>query len=121
MKIPNKKIFAYIKKYNQLDFGYIRNNPAFNKFKVDDINSSILQKVQGAGSLKIFDGHNVCYFKKIEENNENIYYGAVNGFFNINLSLFYLYFTDNLNENNYTSLLNSNRFVVEFKKDLWTW
>ena len=119
MKIPNKKIFAYIKKYNQLDFGDIKHNPSFNKFKVDDINSSILQKVHAAGSLKIFDGHNVCYFKKIEENNQNIYYGAVNGYFKINPRLFYTWFRDKINENGYTYLLSANRFVVEFKKDLW--
>ena len=119
MKIPNKKIFAYIKKYNQLDFGDIRNNPAFNKFKVDDITNEILQKVHGAGSLKIFDGHDICYFNKIEENNENIYYGAVNGFFKLNPKLFYTQFRDKINENGYTYLLYDDRFIIEFKKDLW--
>ena len=119
MKIPNKKIFAYIKKYNQLDFDDIKHNPSFNKFKVDDIKSSILQKVHAAGSLENFGVHNVCYFKKIEENNQNIYYGAVNGYFKINPRLFYTWFRDKINENGYTYLLNDNRFVVEFKKDLW--
>ena len=119
MKIPNKKIFAYIKKYDKLDFNDIRDNRLFNKFKVDDINSSILQKVKSNGSLQIFDGHHVCYFKKIEENNENIYYGAVNGDFKINPRLFYTCFRDKINENGYTYLLSANRFVVEFKKDLW--
>ena len=118
MKKPNKKIFAYIKKYNTLHFCYIRNNPAFNKFKVDDITNEILQKVHGAGSLKIFDGHDICYFNKIEENNENIYYGAVNGYFKVNPKLFYTQFRDKINENGYTYLLFDNRFIVEFKKDL---
>ena len=119
MKIPNKKIFAYIKKYNQLDFDNIRHNRSFDKFKVDDINSLILQKVQGAGSMrKIFDYH-VCYFNKVEENNENIYYGAVSGYLKINPKLFYTYFRDKINENGYTYLLSSNRFVVEFKKKLF--
>lgn len=116
MKIPNKKIFAYIKKYNQLDFDDIKHNPSFNKFKVDDINSSILQKVQGTGSLKKIDGYHVCYFDKIEENNQNIYFGAFSGYFNINPRLFYIYFRDKINENGYTYLLNDNRFIVEFKK-----
>ncbi len=119
MKIPNKKIFAYIKKYNKLDFCDIRHNRSFDKFKVDDINSSILQKVNGTGSLKIFVGHNVCYFHNIEENNDNIYYGAVNGYFKINPKLFYTYFRDKINENGYTYLLSFDRFVVEFKKDLF--
>ena len=119
MKIPNKKIFAYIKKYNQLDFGYIRNNPAFNKFKVDDITNEILQKVHGAGSLKIFDGHDLCYFNKIEKNNENIYYGVFSGVLKINPKLFYTHFRDKINENGYTYLLYNDRFIVEFKKDLW--
>ena len=121
MKIPNKKIFAYIKKYDKLDFCDIKHNSAFNKFKVDDIANEILQKVQWVGSLKIFDGHNVYYFSKIEENNDNIYYGAVNGYFKRNPKLFYTYFRDKINENGYTYLLSLNRFVVEFKKDLRTW
>lgn len=124
MKIPNKKIFAYIKKYNQLDFGDIKHNPSFNKFKVDDINSSILQKVQNTGSIRTFDGHNVCYFDKIEENNQNIYYGAFSGGFRWNPKLFYTTFKDKINENGYTYLLSSRwlspyRFVVEFKKKLF--
>ena len=118
MKIPNKKIFAYIKKYDKLDFCDIRHNRSFDKFKVDDIANEILQKVHAAGSLKIFYGHDVCYFKKIEENNQNIYYGAVNGYFKINPKLFYTYFRDKINENGYTYLLSFDRFVVEFKKDL---
>lgn len=119
MKIPNKKIFAYIKKYNQLDFYDIRNNPAFNKFKVNNITSSVLQKVQWVGSLKIFDGYDFSYFRKIEENNDNIYYGAVNGYFKRNPKLFYTNFRDRINENGYTYLLYDDRFIVEFKKKIF--
>ena len=119
MKIPNKKIFAYIKKYNQLDFGDIRNNPAFNKFKVNNITSLILHKVDPLCSLKIFDGYDFCYFHKREKNNENIYYGAFSGYFKINPKLFYTHFRDKINENGYTYLLFDDRFIVEFKKDLW--
>lgn len=119
MKIPNKRIFAYIKKYDKLDFGDIRNNSAFNKFKVDDVIHEILQKVQGASYMKKIDGYHVCYFDKIEKNNENMYYGAVSGYFNINPRLFYTYFRDKINENGYTYLLSLNRFVVEFKKKIF--
>ena len=119
MKIPNKKIFAYIKKYNQLDFGDIRNNPAFNKFKVNNITSSILHKVDPLCSLKIFDGYDFCYFHKIEKNNENIYYGVFSGVLKRNPKLFYTNFRDRINENGYTYLLYDDRFIVEFKKDLW--
>lgn len=119
MKIPNKKIFAYIKKYNQLDFYDIRNNRSFDKFKVDDITNEILQKVQGTCYMKKIDGYHVYYFDKIEENNQNIYYGAFSGYCNINPRLFYTYFRDKINENGYTYLLKANRFVVEFKKKLF--
>ena len=119
MKIPNKKIFAYIKKYNQLDFYDIRHYSSFNKFKVNYLANEILQKVQGTGSLRKIDGYHVCYFRKIEENNENIYYGAVSGRFKINPKLFYIYFRNKINENGYTYLLSDNRFIVEFKKKLF--
>lgn len=119
MKIPNKKIFAYIKKYNQLDFYDIRNNPAFNKFKVNNITSSVLQKVDPICSLITFDGYDFSYFRKIEKNNENIYYGVFSGDLKRNPKLFYTHFRDRINENGYTYLLYDDRFIVEFKKKVF--
>ena len=120
MKIPNKKIFAYIKKYDKLDFYDFRDKSTFNKFKVNDITSSVLQKVKSAGHTRTFNGHAFCYFDKIYENNKNIYYGALSGGFRENPKLFYTLFRDNINENGYTYLLYPDRFVVEFKKNLFT-
>ena len=71
MKIPNKKIFAYIKKYDKLDFLDVRDKSTFNKFKVKDITHSVLQKVKSKGNIRNFNGHAFCYFNKTEENNKN--------------------------------------------------
>lgn len=121
MKIPNKKIFAYIKKYNKLDFGGVRYNRSFNKFKVGNINSLILHLVSSLGSIRKDSGFIFCYFaKRVKNNNDNnIYYGVLNGDLICNPKLFYTTFQDYINENGYTYLLSSNRFVVEFKKKLF--
>ena len=120
MKIPNKKIFAYIKKYDKLDFLDVRDKSTFNKFKVNDITSSVLQKVKSKGNTRIFNGHAFCYFNKTEENNKNIYYGALHGDFQKNPKLFYTLFWDKIDENGYTYILYPDRFVVEFKKSIFT-
>lgn len=120
MKIPNKKIFAYLKKYNELDFNDIRDNRSFDKFKVDDITRSVLHLVKSAGSTRRYNDFVFCYFTKTVENNNNIYYGALHGSLIQNPKLFYTTFKDCINENGYTYLLGSNRFVVEFKKKLFT-
>lgn len=120
MKIPNKKIFAYLKKRNELDFNDIRDNSSFYKFKVDDITSSILHLVNSLGSTRESNGLFFCYFTKKVENNNNIYYGVLNGSLIWNPKLFYTTFKDYINENGYTYLLSSNRFIVEFKKKIFT-
>ena len=121
MKIPNKKIFAYIKKYDKLDFGDVRDNRSFNKFKVGNINSFISHLVKSTSSIRRYSGFIFCYLTKIVKNNNdnNIYYGVLNGYFICNPKLFYTTFQDYINENGYTYLLSSNRFVVEFKKKLF--
>lgn len=121
MKIPNKKIFAYIKKYDKLDFCNVRYNSSFNKFKVDNINSLILHLVSSIGSIRRDSGFIFCYFAKRvkNKNDNNIYYGVLDGALICNPKLFYTTFQDYINENGYTYLLNSNRFVVEFKKKLF--
>ena len=119
MKIPNKKIFAYIKKYDKLDFFDFRDKSIFNKFKVNDITHSVLKKVKSNGHTRTFNSHAFCYFDKIDENNKNIYYGALNGDFRDNPKLFYTLFWDKIDENGNTYLLYPNRFVVEFKKNLF--
>ena len=119
MKIPNKKIFAYIKKYNQLDFCNIRNNRLFDKFKVDDITRSISHLVKSTGSTRELNDFIFCYLTKTVENNNNIYYGVLNGSLIRNPKLFYTTFKDYINENGYTYLLSANRFVVEFKKKIF--
>ena len=120
MKIPNKKIFAYIKKYDKLDFLDVRDKSTFNKFKVKDITHLVLQKVKSSGNTRTFNDHAFCYFYKTEENNKNIYYGALGGYFRENPKVFYTLFRDNIDENGYTYLLYPDRFVVEFKKNLFT-
>lgn len=120
MKIPNKKIFAYIKKYDYLNFLDVRDKSTFNKFKVDDITRSVLQKVKSNGQIRTFNGHAFCYFDKIDEKNKNTYYGALNGDFQKNPKLFYTLFWDKIDENGYTYLLYPDKFVVEFKKSLFT-
>jgi len=120
MKIPNKKIFAYLKKRHELDFNDIRDNRLFNKFKVDDITRSILHLVKSTGSTREVNDFIFCYFTKTVENNNNIYYGVLNGSLVRNPKLFYTTFKDYINENGYTYLLGSNKFVVEFKKKLFT-
>ena len=120
MKIPNKKIFAYIKKYDKLDFLDVRDKSTFNKFKVKDITHSVLQKVKSSGNIRTFNDHVFCYFNKTEENNKNIYYGALHGDFQKNPKLFYTLFWDKIDEKGYTYLLYPDRFVVEFKKNLFT-
>lgn len=120
MKIPNKKIFAYIKKYDYLNFSDVRDKSTFNKFKVNDITRSVLQKVKSNGHIRTFNGHAFCYFDKIDEKNKNTYYGALNGDFQKNPKLFYTLFWDKIDENGYTYLLYPDRFVVEFKKSIFT-
>lgn len=120
MKIPNKKIFAYIKKYDYLNFHDVRDKSTFNKFKVKDITHSVLQKVKSHGNTRTYCDNTFCYFNKIEENNKNIYYGALSGGFRENPKLFYTLFRDKIDENGYTYLLYPDRFVVEFKKNLFT-
>ena len=118
MKIPNKKIFSYIKKYDKLDFNDIRDNRLFDKFKVDDITRSISHLVKSTGSTIKLNDFIFCYLTKTVENNNNIYYGVLNGSLIRNPKLFYTTFKDYINENGYTYLLSANRFVVEFKKKI---
>lgn len=119
MKIPNKKIFSYIKKYDKLDFNDIRDNRLFDKFKVDDITRSISHLVKSTGSTRELNDFIFCYLTKTVENNNNIYYGVLNGSLIRNPKLFYTTFKDYINENGYTYLLSANRFVVEFKKKIF--
>lgn len=119
MKIPNKKIFAYLKKYNKLDFNDIRDNRSFDKFKVDDITRLVLHLVESMGRNIQSNGFIFCHFTKKVKDDNNIYYGVLHGDLIQNPKLFYTKFKSYINENGDTYLLSENRFVVEFKKKIF--
>ena len=116
MKIPNKKILAHLKKWNNVNWDDIRNHYLFKIFEVEDSVREVLTHCESTGHTWENGISPLCMHFPTKDGTSTQYYGVLQGQLTNDAKDFFALNKKYIKKDGFTYLLTSNRFVCEFNR-----